>query len=49
MIQVYSGLETCNSHLFALPYARDYSFSKVTYLERVEKVTNQLNFVNDVT
>ena len=29
--------------------ARDYSFSKVSYLEREEKITDQSNFVNNVT
>ena len=37
------GLETCNSHMFALSDARDYSFSKVRYLER-EETTDQSNF-----
>ena len=27
--------------------AREYSFSKVPYLERQEKITSQSNFVND--
>ena len=35
--------------MFALFDARDYSFSKVSYLEREEKITDQPNFVNDVT
>ena len=38
-----------NSHMFALSDARDYSFSKVPYLEREEEITNQSNFVNKVT
>ena len=38
------GVETCNSHMFALSDAREYSFSKVPYLER-EKITSQSNFV----
>ena len=32
--------------MFALSDARDYSFSKVPYLEREEKITDQSNFVN---
>ena len=32
-----------------LSNARDYSFPKVLYLEREEKITDQSNFVNDVT
>ena len=39
----------CNSHMFALSDARDYSFSKVPYLEREEEITDQSNFVNNVT
>ena len=35
--------------MFALSDARDYSFSKVPYLEREEEITDQLNFVNNVT
>ena len=35
--------------MFALSDARDYSFSKVPYLEREEKITDQSNFVNNVT
>ena len=31
--------------MFALSDARDYSFSKVPYLEREEKTTDQSNFV----
>ena len=31
--------------MFALSDARDYSFSKVPYLEREEKITDQSNFV----
>ena len=30
--------------MFALSDARDYSFSKVPYLEREEKITDQSNF-----
>ena len=41
--------ETCNSHMFALSDACDYSFSKVPYLEREEEITDQSNFVNNVT
>ena len=33
--------------MFALSDARDYSFSKVPYLER-EEITDQSNFVNNV-
>ena len=33
----------------ALSDARDYSFSKVPYLERKEEVADQSNFVNNVT
>ena len=32
----------------ALSDARDYSFSKVPYLEREEEITDQSNFVNNV-
>ena len=35
--------------MFALSDARDYSFSKVPYLEREEEITDQSNFVNNVT
>ena len=35
--------------MFALSNARDYSFSKVPYLEREEEITDQSNFVNNVT
>ena len=35
--------------MFALSDARDYSFSKVTYLEREEEITDQSNFPNKVT
>ena len=35
--------------MFASSDARDYSFSKVPYLEREEEITDQSNFVNDVT
>ena len=35
--------------MFALSDARDYSFAKVPYLEREEEVTDQSNFVNNVT
>ena len=35
--------------MFALPDARDYPFSKVPYLEREEEITDQSNFVNNVT
>ena len=31
--------------MFALSDARDYSFSKVPYLEREEEITDQSNFV----
>ena len=31
--------------MFALSDARDYSFSKVPYLEREEKITDQSNYV----
>ena len=34
--------------MFALSVARDYSFSKVPYLEG-EEITDQSNFVNNVT
>lgn len=43
------GVEACNSHMFALYDAREYSFLQVPYLEREEKVTDQSNFVDDVT
>ena len=35
--------------MFTLSDARDYSFSKVPYLEREEETTDQSNFVNNVT
>ena len=35
--------------MFALSGARDYSFSKVPYLEQEKKITDQSNFVNNVT
>ena len=35
--------------MFSLSYALDYSFSKVPYLEREEEMTDQSNFVNNVT
>ena len=41
--------ETCNSHMFALSDACDYSFSQVPYLEGEEEITDQSNFVNNVT
>ena len=36
------GVETCNSHMFASSDARDYSFSKVPYLEREEEITDNV-------
>ena len=40
----------CNSHLFAMSAARDYSFSKVPYLKQEEKITDlHPNFVNHLT
>ena len=36
-------------HMFGLSDARDYSFLKVPYLEGEEEITNQSNFVNNVT
>ena len=42
-------VETCNSHMFALSDAREFSFSQVLHLEREEKITDRLNFVNEVT
>ena len=35
--------------MFALSDANDYSFSKILYLEREEEITDQSNFVNNVT
>ena len=35
--------------MFALSDARDYSFSKVPYLEREQEITDQSNFVKNVT
>ena len=35
--------------MFAFSDARDYSFSKVSYLARAEEITDQSNFVNNVT
>ena len=34
--------------MFALSDARDYSFSKVPYLEREEEITDQSNFVKNL-
>ena len=34
--------------MFALSDARDYSFSKVPYLEWDKEITDQSNFVNNV-
>ena len=48
-IRSSKGVETCNSHMFSLSDARDYSLSKVPYLEQEEKITDQSNFVNNVT
>ena len=33
--------------MFALSESREYSFSKVPYFEREEKITSQSNFVSD--
>ena len=35
--------------MFPLFDARDYSFSKVPYVEREKEITDQSNFVNNVT
>ena len=35
--------------MLALSDARDYSFSKVPYLERLEEITDQSKFVKNVT
>ena len=35
--------------MFALSDARDYSFLKVPYLEQGKKITDQSNFLNNVT
>ena len=35
--------------MFALSDARDYSFSKVPHLEREQEITDQSNFVKNVT
>ena len=35
--------------MLAMSAARDYSFSKVPYLKQEEKITDQSNFVNDLT
>ena len=43
------GVKTCNSHMFALSHAREFSFLQVPYLEREEKITDRSNFVNEVT
>ena len=34
--------------MFALSDVRDYSFSKVPYLEQEEEITDQSNFANNV-
>ena len=41
--------ETHKGLMFALPNAHDYSFSKVPYLERKEKMADLSYFVNNVT
>ena len=42
------GVEVCNSHMFALYDAREYSFLQVPYLEREEKIIDQSNLLNNV-
>ena len=43
------GVETSNFHMFGLSDAFGYPFSKVSSLEREEEITDQPNFVNNVT
>ena len=43
------GVETCNSHMFALSDDCEYSFSRVPYLEREERITVQSNLITDMT
>ena len=47
--ETHKGLKHVTLIMFALSDARDYSFSKVPYLEREEEITDQSNFVNNVT
>ena len=46
--ETHEGLKRV-THMFALSDARDYSFSKVPYLEREKEIADQSNFVNNVT
>ena len=47
-IRIQKYPDTCGRG-FNFSDARRYSFSQVPYLEREEKITDQSNFVNDVT
>ena len=47
-IRIQKYPDTCGRD-FNFSDARGYSFSQVPYLEREEKITDQSNFVNDVT
>ena len=47
--ETHKGLKRVTLIMFALSDARDYSFWKVPYLEREEEITDQSNFVNNVT
>ena len=47
--QKITRVEMFNSHMFAMTTALDYSFSTVPYLKQEEKITDQSNFVNDLT
>ena len=45
--ETHKGLKRVTLIWFALSDAREYSFSKVPYLEREKKITSQSNFLND--
>ena len=47
--ETHKGLKCVTLTCLLLSDARDYSFSKVPYLEHKEETTDQSNFVNNVT
>ena len=47
--ETHKGLKRVTLICLLLSDAPDYSFSKVPYLEREEEITDQSNFVNNVT
>ena len=47
--ETHKGLKRITIICLLFSDARDYSFSKVPYLEREEEITDQSNFVNNVT